>query len=255
VRLAFISGATGGLGRALASLLAAKKIPLFLTARDPVNLQELANSLSTQTHVEWVSANLISELPLILQVIEEKTPDLIINNAGFGLYGSVDELNEHIEMIDVNVKALVAITKKAAQTLKAMHQTGTILNISSAAGYFSIPYFATYCASKAFVRIFSEAVDEELSPSGIRVLVACPGQINTPFCQRASKGEWQYPKGPSMSPERTAHLLWKQIIRGKRCAIIDLRYRLAITLSVLFPKKWLQKKLAATILKRIKQDD
>ncbi len=250
-----ITGATGGLGIALATLLASKGIPLLLTARDSNKLRELAEKLEMQTKVDYIAANLAEDVGPVLLAIEEKVPTIVINNAGLGFYGLITDVDSSAVTIDVNVKALVQITQKAAQVWRANQCTGTVLNIASAAAYFSMPYFATYCASKAFVRVFSEAADEELSKYGIRILVSCPGQIDTPFAKHASQGAFQGHNKGAISAEKAATLLWRQIEKKQRCIVIDFRYRLAVRIAACFPRKWVQRSLAATILRRILKRD
>ncbi len=249
MKLALLTGATGGLGKALAHLLAEKKIALLLTARDEKALKALAQELPTS--VEWIACDLARDCTPLLKAIEEKAPDLVINNAGFGLYGVYDALPSPAEMLDVNIKAPLLITQKAIQTLKERQKPGTIINIASAAAYNAMPYFATYAASKTFLKEFSQALDAELDGSGIRVLVSCPGQIATSFCVRASNALYQNTRSGVMSPEKVAKAIWKQIERGKRVSIVDWRYSILVALSRLASKRWLQKRLAKSIQQRI----
>ncbi|MEP7149725.1 MAG: SDR family NAD(P)-dependent oxidoreductase, partial [Acidobacteriota bacterium] len=108
--------------------------------------------------------------------------DWLINNAGFGSSGDFANLDieRELEIIDLNISALVALTYRYLQKMRAARR-GTIINVSSAAGFQPIPFMATYAASKAFVSSFSEAIAEENRPFGIEILALCPGSTKTNF--------------------------------------------------------------------------
>lgn len=244
-KLALVTGASSGLGKALCIALAAKGVPLLLTGRNLEALRSLATSLSVPTEVIAADLSKREERASLASLIREKKPDLIINNAGFGLYGPV--LNHPLpawqEMTAVNSDAVMELTIAAVSTWKEAQLRGTVLNIASAAAYFSYPTFAVYAATKAFVLRFSQALDAELSVSGIRVLTACPGQIETPFRVRASGGFFN--KKGGLSVEKAAALMLHQIQTGKSVAIIDWRYRLGVAFFHLLPQK-----VRAAILQR-----
>lgn len=254
VQLALVTGASSGLGKAIAYLLSEKGIPLLLTARDAERLQQVKSELMPKVSVIMHVCDLAKqeERKNLIALIRQKIPDLLINCAGFGLYGPcLDHPSEEsLAMIEVNVSALTEITLEAARALRAENKRGTILNVSSAAAFFAYPTFAVYAASKAFVNQFSQAVDTEMKPYGIRVLCACPGQIVTEFRQRASKGHPQQPDRRSMSAEFAAQEIWKQIESGKGVHVFDWRYHWMVALSRLFPKKLIQRLLARSIASR-----
>jgi uncharacterized protein len=252
VKLALITGATGGLGKALSHVLVEKGFSLILSARNPKELQALADELGRDAVVQWIPCDLAKDFRPLLDVIEEMAPELIINNAGFGFYGPFDEEKELDHLIKVNLTAPLSIMQKAISVLKSQRKKGTILNVGSAAGYFSFPYFASYSAFKGCLRSLSEAVDEELQGSGIRVLVSCPGQIDTPFRLRASKGAFSKKQYLDIPVKQAAEAIYRQIETGKRVIIIDWKYRLAIGLARLLPKRWVQRQLAISIQKRIR---
>lgn len=249
--LALVTGATGGIGSALCRLLAQKKIPLLITARNGSQLQILANELSSLVSIIVVIADLETThgQTILLEQINLHVPDLIINNAGFGLYGDAAslEISEQVGMVDVNITAPLKITLTAAKALMAANQPGVIINISSAAGYFVFPSFAVYAASKAFITNFSRSIDHELSPKNIRVLTSCPGVVSTGFKQRASKGKSLPTSSLSMTQEFAANEVWNQIITGKSVHIFDWKTRLGIMLSYLLPQKLVSKFLRSHI--------
>ena len=252
MKLALITGATGGLGKVLSHMLAEKGFSLILSARHPKELQALSDELGRDTVVQWISCDLAKDFQPLLHVIEEKSPDLIINNAGFGFYGPFDEEKNLNDLLRVNLMAPLSIMQKAISVLKVQRKKGVILNIGSAAGCFSFPYFASYSAFKSCLRSLSEAVDEELQGSGIRVLISCPGQIDTPFRLHASRGFFSKRQSHDIPVKQAAEAIYRQIETGKRTLIIDWKYRWAIGLTKLFPKRWVQRLLAASIHKRIR---
>lgn len=217
---ALITGATSGLGNALADFLETKDIPVWRLGSKDFDL--------TQP----------SERQKLLALITEKKPDLIVNNAGFGLYGPSLELSleEQCNMLEVNCTALMEISLHAAKIMRDAGKQGTILNISSLAAFFAFPTFNVYSASKAFVKNFSLALDAELKDSGIRVLCACPGQIETNFRNRAAKGHPQSSDHMTMSAKAAIHYLWKQITQQKPLSVFGWRAKMLLWSSRLLPR-------------------
>lgn len=257
-RLALVTGATSGIGKALSQLLASKKIALILSGRNEESLAALKNELSKKVPVTTLIANISSDhdRKMIVQTIEKKIPDLVINNAGFGLYGDAlsHPVIDQLDILDVNGTAVLEFTLTAAKALKEAKRKGVILNISSAAAFQVFPGFAVYAASKTLVNSFSEALDWELKKEGIRVLSACPGFVETSFGRRAAGG--RPPAGVrklnSMTPEFAAQEIWQQIVKQKPVHIFDWRFRVATWLSRLVPKRILKEIIYQDILDRVK---
>jgi hypothetical protein len=247
MRLALLTGATGGLGYSLASLLHKKKIPLLLTGRDPQKLAQMGAEFQART----LLLDLKHRQPL-LDLIRSEAPDLVINNAGYALYGDAlsHTTQEALDQLEINGAALLEITLEAARTLKAQNLPGTILNISSVAGEYTFPSMAIYAAAKAFVTSLSQSLDYEMRPYNIHILAALPGQIATPFATRAANKQ-HLPHMHAMNPDTVAAALWRQIQTQKPYEIIDWRYRLSLSLSRLFPKDWISLYLRRSIQKRI----
>lgn len=218
-KLALITGATSGLGKGLSQFLQAKGTEVIEMGSKSCDLRDKA------------------ERKKLLDLITERKPDLIVNNAGFGLYGPTlsHSIEEELDMIEVNVSALVEISLHAARTLIDAGKRGTILNISSAAAFLPYPTFNTYAASKAFVVRFSLALDAELRGQGVRVLCACPGQIATNFRSRAAKGHPQKGDRRTMSIEEAVQHLWKQIEGEKPLYVFDWRSRSMLFFGRLMP--------------------
>lgn len=241
--LACITGASSGLGKELAHLFAEKKIPLLLSGRDEKRLQELSLELQKYVQVEVFACDLSKkeERKKWLSLIQEKTPDLIINCAGWGLYGDIlnHTTEESLAMIEVDVQALVEISIESARSLKKANRKGCIVNISSAAAFLAYPTFCIYAAAKAFVKQFSLGFDAEVKPDGIRVLSSCPGQFESDFQRRAGKNRVQKKYRVAMSTRFAAEEVWKQIEKQKALHVFDWRYRLIVCLLPLIPQKLL----------------
>ncbi|NNM42984.1 MAG: SDR family NAD(P)-dependent oxidoreductase [Chlamydiae bacterium] len=251
---ALVTGASSGIGRALCELLAEEGIPLLITARDRERLKEIQSDLGKKVDVQIFVADLSvgTSRASLLASISGYAPDLIINNAGFGLYGpalshSTADLST---MLDVNAKAVLEITLESAKWLTSTKRKGTIVNISSAASFFPFPYFSVYAASKSFVTIFSESLDRELAPSGIRVLTACPGMVNTSFRARASKGLFTGKIAFGFSQELAARKIYEQIKTGKSLSIFTRKYKLAVLIGRFLPHRIREKILARSLSKR-----
>lgn len=241
-RLALVTGASSGLGKALCHLLAKKGIRLIVTGR---NRDRLEGDI---IHV----TDLAKSRDGLIKLIHEHTPDLVINNAGWGLYGDAlsHTTKEQMDILEVNGNAVLEISLEAARAMINAKTEGAIVNIASGAAFFAFPTLAVYAASKAFVGSFSEAFDMELEDHGIRVLCSCPGPIATDFASRASKNKVGKGSPSAMSPEKAAEHVWKQIELGKREYIFNWRTRWAVRLARLFSRYAVKRVLRRSIAKR-----
>lgn len=241
-QLALITGASSGLGKALSHALSKRGISLILTARDDEKLKKAALDLPTSTQLIQCDLSDSKARKELIEVIKIKQPDLIINNAGFGLYGPAysHSFSSLEEMVEVNIQALMELSIEGIQSWLKTGTKGTLLNISSASAFFSYPNFSVYAATKAFVNSFSQGLDAETKRHGIRVLTVCPGQIDTHFRMRASGNFPQKKNSLTMSVESAAELVLRQLDKGKALSIIDWRYQIAVSMSRLLPKCLLQ---------------
>jgi short-subunit dehydrogenase len=192
-RVALITGASSGIGEAFARALAARGLQLILTGRDEARLRAIVSELRArhQVRVESIVVELAGpDAPERLKAAVDKlglVPDVLVNNAGTGSIGTFTELplERQLDMVRVNVEALVAVT---ALFLPALLERGLggIVNTSSAAGLQPLPHYAIYGASKAFVNSFSQALWAEVRGRGVRVVAVCPGPVSdTRFGERA----------------------------------------------------------------------
>jgi short-subunit dehydrogenase len=186
---ALVTGASKGLGRALALELARRGARLILVARSEGQLRELATDIR-QRHggqdPEVIAGDLIAPdgPQQILRELGERglTVDLLVNNAGAGDAGAFlrRPLEPQLRTIDLNVNGLLTLTHAIGSDLAA-RGSGGIINVASVAGFLPMPFQATYAASKAFVLSFSESLAEELRGSGVHVMASHPGPIDTGF--------------------------------------------------------------------------
>ncbi len=253
--LALVTGATSGIGKATCHLLAKKGINLIISGRHQQQLEELKISLSSQVSVQALQADLAQahERQHLISLLHDRVPDLVINNAGFGLYGEAltYSTEEQAAILEVNGRAVLELTLEAARTLISAAQKGVILNISSVAGFQILPMMTVYAASKAFVTHFSQALDFEVKDKGVRVLTLCPGMVATAFQERAGEKRESHESMKKMSADFVAEQVWRQINQLKPLSIVNWPYRLLIFLSFFMPKSWIAAHVKRMIAQRI----
>ena len=183
---ALITGASSGIGRAMARILAQKNYNLVLVARDEQKLKELEKELEEKNNIkiETISMDLSKEENCIDLHKRVKDVDILINNAGFGDCGNFThtDLNKELSMIKTNIIAYHILTKLYLVDMKAKN-CGKILNVASIAGFMPGPLMATYYSTKAYVVRLSESIREELrrEKSKVKISILCPGPVNTNF--------------------------------------------------------------------------
>jgi short-subunit dehydrogenase len=236
-----ITGASSGIGEVFARRLAARGRNVLLVARSEEKLITLCNELgrSNSIRAQYVALDLsLQESPARLFEEAEKrglSIDLLVNNAGFGSFGdfSKADLARELNMIDLNVKALVELTYRFLQPMRERKQ-GAIINVASTAAFQGVPFMATYAATKAFVLSFSEALWEENRPFGIKVMALCPGVTETNFFE-AARGE-KPPARASQTPEEVVETALRGLARGKSHIISGWINRVMTESERLFPR-------------------
>ena len=177
---ALITGASSGIGRDMARVLSSMGYDLILVARRKDRLEELKNELKTDVEIlPYDISNYENCLSLYNDV-----KDILINNAGFGIFGdflSID-LEKELNMIDVNIKSVDILTKLFLKDFKEKNK-GYILNVASSAAFLPGPLLSSYYASKAYVLRLTEAIYEELrrEKSNVYIGTLCPGPVDTEF--------------------------------------------------------------------------
>lgn len=186
--LALITGASSGMGRDMARILAKKGYDLILVARRKERLAELKKELDTNVTIISMDLSLEDHCFQLYEKVRSKKIDLLINNAGFGLFGEFykTDLNTELKMIDLNIKAYHILTKLFLQDFIKRDQ-GYILNVCSSAGFMAGPRLSTYYATKNYVTKLTMAIHEELRVMGSHVVISalCPGPVATEFNQVA----------------------------------------------------------------------
>ncbi|GAC1425944.1 MAG: SDR family oxidoreductase [Flavisolibacter sp.] len=192
---ALITGANKGIGRSIAIQLAERRINLLLIARDEPALKRVAEELTEKYSIEVAFKSIDLSLAEASQDIHHWCVQnnyevkYLINNAGYGLSGPFERypISEHINMMEVNMNALVSLCYLFLPSLKKQ-PIAYILNIASTAAYQAVPYLSVYAASKAFVLHFSRALHYELRDTSVSVTTISPGATKTGFDARAKLG-------------------------------------------------------------------
>lgn len=203
-----ITGASSGIGRALARDLAARGSNLVLVARRLDRLDALARDLRSahEVDVQTVSADLSERrpAPMIQEELARRGVRItsLINNAGFGSDGALENEDPEVlaDIIGVDIAAVVDLTRTFLPELRAA-DNGVLINVTSEAGYQPIPGMATYAAAKAFVIAFTEALWWELRETGVRTLAFAPGLTDTEFFDRIGADQYG---GSRQTPEQVA---------------------------------------------------
>ena len=241
---AVITGASRGIGAAYARDLAHRGFDMLLVARDHARLQTLSGTLQHTYDIKIETAVLDLALPdaghqlFTLSRQKREHVDLLINNAGFGMYGSfVDMALPRIhEMLRLHVNTVVDSTRLFLPSM-IERRAGAIINVASLAGFFPIPYMAEYAATKAFMISFSEALAEEVRSSGVYIQACCPGYTDTDFHQTAGAK----PRSPlkSHSSDQVVQTSLDSLEKGKPHVTVGWQGRLTEFLSRFFPRNLL----------------
>jgi len=236
---ALVTGGTSGIGAAFARALAARGDDLVLVARNAERLEETAAELRT-THgvaVEVISADLArhDEVMRVAARLEDagQPIDLLVNNAGFGLHTKLLEpaVEVHENALDVMCKAVLVLGGAAGRAMKA-RGSGQIINVSSASGWIAQGH---YSAIKAWVRVYSESLSNELHGTGATVTALCPGWVRTEFHDRAGIRTSALPSWVWVDADRLVDVALKDAARGKVLSIPTKRWKFAVFLAAKGP--------------------
>jgi uncharacterized protein len=209
---ALVTGASAGIGAEFARQLAAGGTNLVLTARRRERLEALASHLKA-THkiqAEIIVADLaqLAAPEQVYSFTKQKgiIIDLLINNAGFGQYGELPQVETQrlLDMVQVNCSAVVHLTRLYLPNMIAQRR-GDVLILASTASFQAVPYISTYAATKAFDLLFAEGLAEEMKPHGIRVCALCPGSTESEFHTVAGQEQFtaRYPQETAEKVART----------------------------------------------------
>jgi len=242
-----ITGASAGIGTALAHTFAAHGHTLVLVARRENRLAELADAIAAKGHrkpfflpVDLERDDAVERIGDVMVMLGLE-PEIVVNNAGFGLLGEAAALDhaEQLDMVDLNVRALTDLSLAFVDSLE--RRRGGILNVASIAGFLPGPRMAVYYATKAYVLSFSEALHYELAPRGVRVSVLCPGPVPTEFQARAGISGTSYPSLLTRSAEQVAEAGYRGLKAGRRVVVPGFANKMVTTFLRFVPRPLLLK--------------
>lgn len=181
---ALVTGASSGIGYEISKYLAKRGYDIIVVSRNRQALENLKNEIKTNVQIVCMDLSIVDNCVKLYENFKDENIDVLINNAGFGMYGNFDilDMNKEIEMINVNILACDILTKLFLKDMKK-RDSGYILNVGSIAGFMPGPLMSSYYASKSYVVKLTQAIRKELkkSKSGVSVSVLCPGPVNTNF--------------------------------------------------------------------------
>jgi short-subunit dehydrogenase len=238
-----ITGASAGIGVALAREFARHGHALALVARRRDRLETLADEIAATGQLrplvvaaDLMQAGAVKEIGDALQAAGVE-PQYIVNNAGFGLVGVASALDraEQLQMIDLNMRALTDLSLAFVDSLA--RQRGGLLNVGSIAGFLPGPGSAVYYASKAYVLSFSEALHGELRARGVKVTVLCPGPVPTEFAARAGVTGELAPGLLTQTAEQVAEAGYRGLMRGQRVVVPGLANNIVLLAVRFLPRR------------------
>lgn len=222
---ALVTGASGGIGEALARTLAAAGHHLVLVARSEGKLRALGDELAAAHGITTtvLTADLATPTAAddLAAQLGDRSIDVLVNNAGFGDYGPFHESDptKVRQMVQLNVATLTDLTRVLLPGMVA-RGSGRVLNVASTAAFMPGPLMAVYYATKAYVLSFSEAIADELKGTGVTVTALCPGPVASGFQQGADMGSSKLVKGKQlMSADECARLAIAGMNKGKPVVI------------------------------------
>lgn len=254
--IALVTGASTGLGEKFARALAATGHDLVLVARTGPALEKLAGELeqSHGTKSEVLVADLaeVAQRATVVGRIADGAPlDTVINNAGFGRYGSFYQMSlaGEVGQIEVNITALVTLSH-AALGVMVPRRSGKLLNVSSIGAFAPAPGGATYSATKAFVLSFTEALHDEVADSGVHVTALCPGFTRTEFQERAGVQSSGVPNAAWSNPTDVVSAGLAALDRNKAVCVPGFLNKL-VAVSPRFGPRGMTRGISGGVMKRL----
>jgi hypothetical protein len=252
--IALVTGASSGIGEALARRIARDGRHLGLVARRAERLESLAAELRAShridAHVLPADLTAPGAVRALVDDVARRgfTVDWLVNNAGFGTFGKFQDLaiERELDEIRLNVEALVELTGRCLPGMVARGR-GLVMNVSSVGGFVPSPMMATYTATKAFVLSFSETIGAELEGTGVRVLCVCPGFTRTEFQSHVAVDTAQVPDMAWMSADEVADEAVRAAGRGG--VLVNGAMNRAMTVALKFVPRSLAMRAATMLLK------
>jgi len=238
--LAFVTGASSGIGRDIAKILSEKGYELIVTSRDKEKLEELSRELKTNVKILTADLAKEDEVLALYEKVKGEQIDVFINNAGLGTIGEFwnTNLETELELIHVNDIAMHILFKNILKDMMKRN-SGYILNVASLGGFMPGPLMSTYYATKAYMLSLTRGVYQELkvAKSKVNVSVLCPGPVYTNFADRAGVDF----KVKSLTSEYTAKYAIKQLFQKKLVIIPGFYNKCGHVLAKILPSKLVMK--------------
>jgi short-subunit dehydrogenase len=242
---ALVTGASSGIGARIARELAARGVTLVLTARREQLLTEVAaecGALGVTVDTIVADLGLPETAERLWNAATAKDPvDICINNAGFGYFRTFTDADHQrdAELLQLNITSLVSLSRSFVEHRKNRDGRAYLVNIASIGAYQSVPNFAVYAASKAFVRNFTEALHDELRGTPVSATCICPGGTKTEFHGAAGAGNYGWLANKTMmSAEAVAKITLRAMEKGKRNVIPGLMNKLSCWSVRLVPRRF-----------------
>ena len=240
---AIVTGPTAGIGAAYAKLLAAKGYNLVLVSRDLKRLKQTAADLTASHAIETqvLSADLPTDkgIATLADFIAKNEIEVLINNAGFGLNSSFVKSSAADEQSVVNILVTAPMLLSHAVLPQMLaRKSGTIVNVSSVAGYFAAGH---YSAAKAYVTVLTESMHAEVGKHGVNVSALCPGFTKTEFHQRAKMKMDALPSFMWLDADFLVAKSWADAQAGKAISIPGWQYRVMVWIAKNAPRAWMRR--------------
>jgi short-subunit dehydrogenase len=253
--VALVTGASAGIGKVFAQRLAASGHDLLLIARDGVRLQQIADELSLQygINAEAMAADLARDegmRSVAIRIAQMDRLDFLVNNAGFGSKGKLVNrpVAEQATMLELHVMAPMLLTRAALPRMLE-RKSGTIINVASVASFIYSAGNVNYCATKAYLRVFTEGLATELIGTGVKVQALCPGFTRTEFHDRAAIDMKSTPGFLWLDAKRVVDDSLAQAARGGQTVCIpSARYKFIVLLIRYLPK-WIESAIRTPLMK------
>ncbi len=234
---ALITGASEGIGRAFAQKLATQGYAVTAIARNEKRLQELMQELGGGHSYLPADLSKTEDTARIVKTLTTKKFDLLVNNAGIGVYGTFNEAEalQIDAMMEINCHSLMSLSQAFLQTAT---NGDALINVSSTASFLPMPVTSVYGASKAFVTALTENLWYEERSKGVYVMALCPGMTESKFHQRAGGHEGQIPKWFSQTPEQVVDIALRALKKRSQPVVVCGPQKPLIFLSKFLPRKW-----------------
>lgn len=231
---ALVTGASSGIGKEIAYYLASLGIDLIIVARNKVDLEKIKKDVNVNVKIITMDLIIQENVFKLYDMVKKDDVDILINNAGFGLFGTFDEtdLSRELEMIDLNVTTYHILTKLFLKDF-LKKETGYILNVCSSAGFMAGPRLSTYYATKNYITKLTLAINEELrqKKSNVSISALCPGPVNTNF-NKVAHGEFAINE---ISPKYVAKLGIDKMFKKKMLIVPTFKMKLTLFFSRFAP--------------------